>query len=335
MTVQITIVGMGQIGTSIGLALTNQKELVYRVGHDVDIRYARLAEKMGALDKVAINLPSAIREADLILLSLPTDQIRSTIEVVAKDMKEGAVLMDTAPVKEIIASWAKEFLQAGRHYVGLTPVLNPAYLQSHDSGVEAAHADLFREGMIVIVAPPRTASEAIKLASDLTRRLGATPLFAEPVEVDSLMAATHILPQLLGAALLNITIDQPGWREGRKLAGRAYAEVSGTIVQLGEAGALSSSAVYAGENMIRVLDGAIAALQTFRHDLTNHDNAALAERLERARKGREHWWNERQNANWKAEEVMPQAETPKSSEIFGRLIGLGRKPKEKSDDNSK
>ncbi len=36
MAVQLTIVGLGQIGTSVGLALADQTELLYRVGHDLD-----------------------------------------------------------------------------------------------------------------------------------------------------------------------------------------------------------------------------------------------------------------------------------------------------------
>jgi predicted dinucleotide-binding enzyme len=40
MTIQITIIGTGQIGTSIGLALGAHKDLFLRVGHDKDIRVA-------------------------------------------------------------------------------------------------------------------------------------------------------------------------------------------------------------------------------------------------------------------------------------------------------
>jgi prephenate dehydrogenase len=324
-TVQITIVGLGQIGCSIGLALAEKKDLVLRVGHDKDYKIAQQAQKMGALDKISFNLPSLIRDADIVLLALPVDHIQETLKIIAPDLKEEAVVMDTAPIKEVVASWAKEILPPQRHYVGLTPVLNPAYLQEHESGLEAAHADLFREGMMVIVAPPHTASEAIKLASDLARLLGASPLFADPVEIDSLMAATHILPQLMAAALLNITVDQPGWREGRKIAGRAYSEVTGTLVQQGEPGALCTSALLAQENMLRVMDSAIAALQAMRSDIKNQDAAALTERLERARSGRESWWNQRVSANWLSEEMGKQAEIPKSSEMFGRLMGFNRK----------
>ena len=39
-------------------------------------------------------------------------------------------------------------------------------------------------------------------------------------------AAMHILPQLAAAALLDATVDKPGWQEARKLAGRPYAAVT-------------------------------------------------------------------------------------------------------------
>jgi prephenate dehydrogenase len=324
MAVQITIIGLGQIGASVGLALEAHKEIIYRVGHDRDLRIARKAEKMGALDKVMINVPSAVRQADLILLSLPSDQIRETMELIAPDLKEGAVVMDTAPVKEVVVNWAAELIAAERYYVGLTPVLNPAYLHEVDSGVDAAHSDLFRGSLLGIVSPPGTPSEAIKLAADLARLLGASPLFTDPVEIDGLMAATHILPQLMAAALLNATIDQPGWREGRKIAGRAYAEATSPITHPAGPITMRSTALLNRENVLRMLDGVIASLQTIRADIEGEDTEALDERLGRARRGRENWWQQRLSADWISEET-PSVEAPTASEWFSRMLGMGRK----------
>jgi len=324
MTIQITIVGLGQIGASVGLALRDHGELVRRIGHDRDFGVARRAEKMGALDKVVINLPSAVREADLVLLALPIDQIRDTLAVIREDLKEGVVVMDTGPVKEAAAAWAAEILPPERYYVGLTPVINPAYLQEVDTGVNAAHPDLFRNGLVSIVAPPRTPSEAIKLAVDLTRLIGATPLFADSLEMDGLMAATQTLPQLMAAALLNTTVDQPGWREGRKVAGRSYAEATSSIIHPTDPATLRAAALFNRENVLRVLDGLIASLQSIRNDIHTQDVKALDERLARARRGREEWLNQRMAANW-LEEELPPAETPTSSEWFGRLLGIRKK----------
>lgn len=327
MAVNITIIGLGQIGTSVGLALADKTELVYRLGHDRELGKARKAKKMGALDKVSLNLPSAVRDADLVLLALPVDQIQDTLEVMKEDLKEGVVVMDTGPVKQVIAAWVSEILPPERYYVGLTPVLNPVYLHDIDSGLEAARPDLFRDGLMGIVSPPGTPSEAIKLAADLTRLLGATPLFADPLEMDGLVAATHILPQLIAAGLLNATVDQPGWQEGRKIAGRSYADVSAPIMYPTEPRTLTTAAILNRENVIRVIDSAVASLNAMRNDLLNEDDQALEARLVRAREGRQVWLQGRMVADWAAEETTT-VEAPTASEVFGRFIGAGRKKKD-------
>lgn len=237
MKIKLTIIGLGQIGTSFGLALAEHTELIERVGYDHNKDTKERAAHMGAVDTTVKNLGSAANESNGVLLSLPVDQIYEVMKQIGPEMRAGAVLMDTAPIKSKIAEWAKELLPEERSYVGLTPVINPNYLHTDESGIDAAHADLFHNSLIAISTPPKSNSKAIKLAADLVRLIGAAPLFADLMEIDGLMTAAHIVPQVMGAALINATVDQPGWREARKLAGRAYAEVSGPIVHLGEPGA--------------------------------------------------------------------------------------------------
>jgi prephenate dehydrogenase len=330
MTIQITIIGMGQIGASVGLALSGKTELLRRVGYDRDPKIARQAERIGAIDSVQGNLTQAVEGADLVLLALPIDQIRKTLELIAPDLRENAVVMDTSVLKEVVATWACELLPENRHYVGLTPAINPAYLQETGSGIDAARSDLFQKGLMVIVASPRANSEAVKLAVDLTGILGARPLFSDPVEVDGLMSGAHLLPYLMAAALLNATAHEPGWREGRKLAGRSYAEVSAPLDHSSEAQSLRMSVLFNKGNVLRVLDNAIASLSAIRVNLENQDEAALSEWLERAHKSRELWLEERRAGYW-LEDGNPVIDTPDIPSFLGRMLGIGRKPKPKSN----
>ena len=327
MKIQITIIGLGQIGSSFGLGLGGQEKLLKRVGYDIELAIANQAKKIGAVDETSINIPSAVEKSDAILMAIPTDQIQAMMKIVAPEMKPGAVLMDTAPIKAKTAEWAKELLPEGCEFVGLTPVIAPQYLLSEEIGIDAAHEDLFQNGLIGISTPPGTDSKAIKLAADLVRLTGASPLFADLMEMDGLMTATHAVPQLMAAALLNATVDQPGWREARKIAGRAYAEVSGPIMHLGEPGSLTSLAMLNRENMLRVLDSVIASLKKLRDDIRDADSDKLTERLERARQGRERWWQERQEGNWSAEGRPKIDKRSAASSIFGDLLRFGGRPR--------
>jgi prephenate dehydrogenase len=327
MTIQITILGLGQIGASIGLALAARKETIERVGHDRDPGVAKQALKLGAVDRVEYNLPRSVEKADVVLLTMPVDQMRETLEFIAADLKEGCVVLDTAPVKEAVALSAAQLLPEGRHYVELVPVINPKYLHETTAGLEAAHADLFHNGLMAIVVPPGADSDAVKLAVDLTRLVDATPIFFDGVELDSIMAATHLLPLVMSAAVLNSTVDQPGWIEARKVAGRAFAEVTGPFQHLPNPEALVSAVMDDRTHLLRVLDGIIARLQDMRDDIESEDNAALLAGFKQARQGRELWWKQRSEANWSAKEQQLATEFPTSSAILGRLIGLGRKRK--------
>src|SRR5688572_26653944 len=99
MSVQITIVGLGQIGSSIGLALKAHNVDVQRVGHDKDPQAAKDSQKVGAVDGVQYNLPASIRNANIVILALPLAAVRETLELIAPDLQEGTLIFDTAPAK--------------------------------------------------------------------------------------------------------------------------------------------------------------------------------------------------------------------------------------------
>lgn len=337
MAIQITIIGTGQIGASIGLALSEHKDLFVRVGHDKDPRVANRAKDMGALDRVDLNLPHSVVNAAIVILALPLDQIQETFKFIASDLREDAVIMDTAPVKSSVIQWAKELLPPKRYYIGLTPVLNPAYLDIPGSGVEAAHADLFRNGLMAILSPQGVPSEAIKLATDFSQLLGAEHLFMDPTELDSMMAATHILPQLIAVTLLNTTVDQPGWYEARKLAGRPFAALTSAAAQFGDASALSTQAIAANEHLMRWMDALMENLTAIRQKLAAKEADTLLEELARARAGREKWLVERHTANWAATESAPNVTLPSAKDVFARMFtfGGGRKPKQPKQSKTK
>ena len=74
MTVQFAIIGLGQIGASVGLALAKHSDMVTRLGYDREPNIAKQARQMGAVDQIFDTLPAAVENAGLILLALPVDR---------------------------------------------------------------------------------------------------------------------------------------------------------------------------------------------------------------------------------------------------------------------
>ncbi len=327
MSAQITIVGLGQIGSSMGLALKAHGVDVQRVGHDKDPQAAQESQKMGAVDDIKYNLPASIREARLVILALPLAAVRETLEVIAPDLQEGTLVLDTAPAKTTVAAWAKELLPEGRFYIGLTPAINPEYLHGTEFGVKAARADLFEKGLMVVNAPMRTPEKVFELAMEFVSLLGAMPLLMDTLEADGIFSAMHILPQLAAAALLDTTVDRPGWQEARKLAGRPYATVTAGAAYHDDVLSLGESAFQNRENVVRLLNGYIASLIHLRDEIDANDREAVKERLEEAWKGRMRWLDERSAAEWLQVEAQPIDVPAFGERMLGSLMTDRQKPR--------
>lgn len=324
MPVKITIIGLGQIGASIGLALAAHKDKVFTTGHDKEIGVEGRAKKLGAVDQTNHNLPASVEDADLVILALPVSEIRDTFRYIAQDLRKDAVVVDTAPVKAEVVKWAQEFLPESAHYVGIVPAISAKHISGTETALDSARADLFAKGIFLVSTPPRVSGEAVKLVSDLIDLLGATPVLTDFVESDGLMTSVHLLPQLISAALLNSTIGQPGWNDLRKTAGRNFYAATSALADSDGAESLGTASIHNRENTIRSLNNFINALIDLRDNLES-DEAAFRQRLSAALNGRINWLMERNKAEWTQ---MPDdsIERPSLMEtLFGSKLGkMGR-----------
>jgi len=304
MPVQITIIGLGQVGASIGLALKEQGASVHLMGHDKDPQAAKAAQDAGAVDSHKHNLPDSVRDARIVVLALPLAEVRETLKVIAPDLQEGTLIIDTAPAKATIESWAKELIPDGRFYVGLFPAIHPDFLHEIDYGVKAARADLFQKGIMVVTAPYGTPENVFKLTTDFISLLGSLPLLMDTAEADGLLGKVQILPQLAAAALLDATLDQPGWQEARKIAGRPYATVTSGLAFHDDSASLREAALENRENTVRLLNSYISSLLQIRDEIEAGDRDALGTHLDDTWAGRVRWFEERSEAEWLNKEAQ-------------------------------
>ena len=101
------------------------------------------------------------------------------------------------------------------------------------------------------------------------------PLLMDTTEADGIFSAMHILPQLAAAALLDATVDKPGWQEARKLAGRPYASVTAGSAYHDDVLSLADAALENRENVVRLLNAYITSLIQLRDEIDDNDRDAL------------------------------------------------------------
>jgi prephenate dehydrogenase len=310
---QITIVGLGLIGSSAGLALRRYADKVSIVGHDKDSKRTAKAKKVSAVDRTEWNLISAVSEADRVLLALPADQIKSTLAAIAKDLKTGCILVDTADVKKAVLQWAVELLPKDVHLIGGHPIL-----MVENPSIAAASASLFENKLFCLTPDATSEASAVRLAADLVEAMGAKPFFLDAAEHDSMIAAVEHIPAMLAGAILDATCASSSWLDMRKLAASQF--YSSTLI-MAESGPEAAAACAANrESVLHWLDQLMAGLRAWRQDLADGDNEALAEAFDRGLEARRNWLGALSSGNW--EEVVTP-ELPTSGMLMRSMIGFG------------
>jgi len=311
---RVTIVGLGLIGGSIGLALRQAEVTSAVVGHDKDRGASNQAKKLGAVDRAEWNLVSACEESDLVILATPVGAIEDTLKAIGPYLRPGCVVIDTATLKAPVLAWAAEILPDTVHFVGGDPVVGPA--SSGQGGLQAARPDLFQKSLFCLVPAPRAEEAAVKLVTDLVRILGAQPLFFDAAEHDGLMAAVEHLPAILALALLEMAISQPTWRELRKMAGPSF----GASTHLTSADPAAYGDLYAAnrDNVLRWMDAFSASWVSIRQALAENQVEELPKRFERAAQERNKWLHDRAQGLW-ADGL--QAELPDKPNLLDTFLG--------------
>ena len=317
---RITIVGLGLVGGSLGLALREADVASAVVGHDKDPGANARAKKLGAVDKTDWNLISACEEADFIILATPLGAIEATMQAISAYLRPGCVVMDTASVKVPVLAWASDALPDQVHFVGGDPILGPA--ADGQGGLDAARADLFRNGLFCLVPAPSADPAAVKLANDLVSILGARPLFMDAVEHDGLVAAVDQLPAILALALLEATGQQPSWRELRKVAGAPFE--AGTQAAWSDAEDLANLCLANRDNVVRWIDVYSTSLASIRQSLVDGELDPLTSRFRTALDERAKWLHDREQGQWEAglSVEMPERSSMLADAFLG---GLWRK----------
>jgi len=276
---KITIIGLGLVGGSIGLALKAAKlPNVHVVGHDLESDAMKTAQKVGAVDATERHLEGAVASARMIILAAPPLAIRLLLEDLAELAPEGSIITDVGSTKADVMRWAKEQLPAGVSFVGGHPMAG-----KEETGIEAADANLFK-GRAYAVIPSTTATEgAVKSVLGLVSIVGAEPVFIDAEEHDQYVAAISHMPMILSTALFTLVRNSQAWNEISPLASSGFRDL--TRLASGDPQMNHDICVTNAEGVVHWIDRLQAELRRYKDMvMDNHEelfNAFNAAQLQR------------------------------------------------------
>ena len=272
---KVTIVGVGLIGASMGMAVKKRslaREIVGVARKDATLA---TAVKQGAIHSGTKDIKEGIRDADFIVLAAPVSSIIEAFPILNTNARRGAIITDVGSSKGLIVDQAQKNLHPSFLFVGSHPLAG-----SEKSGPAHANADLFEHSNCIMTPTERTNRLAKEKVKHFWSQLGANVRFMSPTEHDEILAYISHLPHLLAYALMNSIPEQ-------FLAHATQGLRDTTRIAASDPKMWNDICVSNGKNILKSMDECAKALGAIRKAVVDADQQALMETFNQAKASRE------------------------------------------------
>jgi len=282
---KITIIGVGLLGGSIGLAMRRRK--LCPVGGVAGFvrRPASLkeCEKAGAVDFATTDLLAAVWDADLVVLCTPLAQMAPRVREMLPALKCGAIVTDVGSVKSGVVRELESLIsKAGAHFVGSHPMAG-----AEKTGVGAARSGLFINAICVVTPTRKSNRNAVRKIEQFWKALGARTLRLAPGQHDIFVSRTSHLPHVIASTLASYVLNPVQPKVQTSLCANGFRDT--TRIASGSPEMWRDIALANRKNLRKSLDAYVVELKKFRRILDSADPQAINKFFETAKQRRDHW----------------------------------------------
>jgi prephenate dehydrogenase len=299
---QVTIIGVGLLGGSLGLVLKEEGLAKTVVGIGRRQVNLELALQVGAIDRFASEPHEAVRDSDLIVLATPVDTYVSHVQRWGQYVPSGAIVSDVGSVKGQLVFDVEAALPSNAYFVGAHPIAG-----KEKSGVAHATSKLFDGARCIVTPTARTNADALakirclweKAGSTnadalakircLWEKAGSTVLSMDPMVHDWVLGAVSHLPHIAAFSLMHALQDlQEKTPEALSLLDFSGGGLRDTTRIAASSPEMWRDICLANrENLLIMVEQYITQLQAFKQLLNDEDGSGLSQNIEQAKMLRE------------------------------------------------
>ena len=287
---KLVIVGVGLIGGSFALALRKAGQVKHIVGVGRGQENLQRALERGAIDEIAGDLPSALKNADMVFLSIPVGQTGEIMRQISPYLERNTIVTDAGSTKRNVIAAALSHLP--QHLENIVP--GHPIAGAELSGAGAAKPDLYRGKNVVLTPLKETRTEATAQVKDLWQACGAQVVQMSPDGHDEVLAAVSHLPHVLAFALMHLIATEDEERANElgpddllRFAGsgfRDFTRIAGSSPEMWRDICLGNR-----EALLKQIDSYLQTLSALRGLLARGDGEALKTVFMNARDTRRNW----------------------------------------------
>lgn len=272
---KITVIGLGLIGGSIALDLREKGYGTRFIGVDNNSVHCEKAIDLNIVDEIQ-NLVDAVKIADLVILAVPVNIMRSLIITILDNLCEDAILIDVGSTKSGICDAAR-YHSKRSNFVACHPLAG-----TENTGPEAALLQLF-EGKVNIICEQELNHSWVvdKVDKLFAETLSMRNIYMDPIEHDRHIAyvshLSHISSFTLGLTVLDIERNE---KHIFNMASTGFA----STVRLAKSSAKMWTPIFKenAQNVSSSLEAYINQLQEFKDLIDKGEFDTVYEKIEQA-----------------------------------------------------
>ncbi|MCD4830933.1 MAG: prephenate dehydrogenase [Anaerohalosphaeraceae bacterium] len=271
---QVTVLGLGLLGSSITLVVSKGLSGVKAVGYSHRRSTRQKARKLDIADEVFDDIGESVADADIVILATPICTFEQIFAEIAPFLKAGCIVTDVGSTKVLAHRWARKGLGSGVCYIGSHPIAG-----SEQRGVEFARDDLFYGAKCILTTGRTVNAAALKMLQKFWAELGCSVSVMTATKHDKILAAVSHLPHATAAGLINASDD-----DELQFAGKGFIDTS--RVASGPANVWADIFYTNSGNVCRGIDKTISQLNKLRDAIKAEDKNKIEKLLETARSKR-------------------------------------------------
>jgi len=278
----VSIVGVGLIGASLGLALKGAGVVSEVIGVGRSSANLDQAKKMGAIDRVA-DLAEAVQSSQWIVLCVPVAQMRAIFTQLEPHLGSNTLITDAGSTKSDVILAAKEVL--GKKVCQFIPAHPIAGGAQH--GAAAARADLFQGKQTIICQLQENSAADVALVEEFWKVLGSNIKRISAVQHDAIYAAVSHLPHILSYALMASVLNSEDAEQKLGHAGAGFRDF--TRIAASSPEMWRDICIANKQAILKELDQYLSVTGRLRGMIAKEDAAGLEKVFQKASQARQKW----------------------------------------------
>ena len=199
---RIALIGIGLIGSSIArdvkeLGLANHVVISTRSSETL-----KRAEELELGTEYTASAADAVKDADLVIVSVPVGASEAVAKQIAGSLKPGAIVTDVGSTKASVIAQMAPHMPDGVHFIPGHPLAG-----TEKSGPDAGFPGLFRDRWCIFTPLPDTDQAALDQLKAFWVALGSRIDEMDPEHHDKVLAIVSHLPHIIAYNIVGTADD--------------------------------------------------------------------------------------------------------------------------------